>query len=101
MPYILVWLLVGLLAGLLVHLRFPGGKSASVLSDLMAGAMGALIGEWLFDLVLGYRYGGWVTNGLAAFGGALLLLLLDRAFTMQPKRMGGNANGTRRSRKPS
>jgi uncharacterized membrane protein YeaQ/YmgE (transglycosylase-associated protein family) len=74
---LLVWLVVGLIAGWLASAIIGGGLG--VIGDIVVGVVGAFIGGWIF------RAAGWSTpfHGLAgqifvAFIGAIVLLLLLR-----------------------
>ena len=49
--------------------------------DLIVGLVGALLGGWLFQLILGHSYSGWIGSTLVAFVGAVILLFIVRAIT--------------------
>jgi len=74
---ILIWIIVGLVAGVLASFVVGGGYG--LLGDILIGIVGAFIGGWIFGKM------GWHTPfpGLAgtifvAFIGAIVLLLLLR-----------------------
>ena len=73
---ILMWLIVGLVAGLLASM-IVGGTGYGIIGDIVVGIAGAFVGGSLF------RYAGWSTpfSGLAgtifiAFIGAIVLLVI-------------------------
>ncbi len=79
---ILAWIVVGLIAGWLAKMVVPGEGPGGILGDLIVGIVGALIGGWVFN-----AFGHMGTTGinvwsiLVAFVGAVILLLIVRAFT--------------------
>lgn len=81
MEPILFWIIVGIVAGWSAKKVLPGEGPVDVPGNLMIGVMGALVGGWLFQLILGHIYGGWLGSTLAAFGSAVALLFIVRAFT--------------------
>ena len=73
---ILMWLIIGLVAGVLASM-IVGGTGYGIIGDIVVGIVGAFVGGALF------RYAGWSApfNGLAgtifvAFIGAIVLLLI-------------------------
>lgn len=75
---ILIWLVIGLVAGVLASL-VVGGSGYGVVGDIVVGIVGAFIGGYVF------RTAGWAApwGGLAgtifvAFIGAVILLILLR-----------------------
>jgi uncharacterized membrane protein YeaQ/YmgE (transglycosylase-associated protein family) len=77
-PDTLVFLLVGLVAGVLASMSV-GGRRHSILIDMVIGVIGAFLGRWLFG-VWGINLGpGLVPEVIVAFVGAFLLLLVLRA----------------------
>lgn len=73
----LVWfLLIGLAAGWLAGQMMKGGSSG-LLSDLIVGVIGAMLGGFLFDL-LGVHFAGIMGSLLTATIGAMLLIWLLR-----------------------
>ena len=78
MENILVFILVGLVAGFLAS-RIVTGKGKGWFWDIVIGIIGAVIGGWLAGLVhfsIGYGIFGEI---VIAFVGAIILLLVWRA----------------------
>lgn len=74
---ILVWIIVGGIAGLLAEWLI-GGVNLGCLGTVIVGILGAFIGGWLFGQ-LGISIGsGLVNEIITAFVGAAVLLLLIR-----------------------
>ena len=72
---IIVWIIVGGVAGLLAEWLI-GGVHAGCIGTVIIGILGAFIGGWLFG-VLGISIGtGIVNNIITAFVGAAVLLLV-------------------------
>lgn len=78
MGNILVFIIVGLIAGFLAS-RIVTGKGKGWLMDIVIGILGAVIGGWLAGLIhfsIGYGIFGEI---VIAFVGAVILLLAWRA----------------------
>ena len=78
--FILVWLVVGLIAGFLARYVVPGEGPGGVLGDLVVGVVGALLGGWIFGLfghsgVTGIN----IYSIVVALVGAVVLLFIARA----------------------
>lgn len=71
---LIVFLVIGLIAGWLADIVVKD-VSFGLVGDLVVGVVGALIGGILFGF-LGIGGGGWVWSILAAFVGAVVLLLI-------------------------
>lgn len=74
---ILIFILVGLIAGFLAS-RVVLGKGRGWFLDIVIGILGAILGGWLADLLhisIGYGIFGQI---VIAFVGALILLILWR-----------------------
>jgi uncharacterized membrane protein YeaQ/YmgE (transglycosylase-associated protein family) len=74
---ILIFILVGLIAGFLAS-RVVLGKGRGWFLDIVIGVLGAILGGWLADLLhisIGYGIFGQI---VVAFVGALILLILWR-----------------------
>lgn len=72
---VVVWTVVGGIAGFLADLAVPRVKLA-LLEAIVVGILGAFVGGWLFG-VLGIAPGmGIIGTILTAFVGALILLLI-------------------------
>ncbi len=74
---ILIWLVVGLVAGVLASKVVGGGFG--LLGDIVLGIIGAVVGGWLFGkLGWGSPLPGILGTIFVAFIGAVVLLLLLR-----------------------
>ncbi len=74
---ILIWAVIGLIAGWLASAVVGGGYG--VLGDIVIGIVGAFIGGFLFRaLGVGAPFGGLAGTIFVAFIGAIVLLLLLR-----------------------
>ncbi|MBF8261333.1 MAG: hypothetical protein HW376_862 [candidate division NC10 bacterium] len=72
---IVVWIIVGGIAGLLADALIKGIR-VGLVGAILIGILGAFIGGWLFG-VLNITIGsGFVSDVITAFVGAVLLLLL-------------------------
>jgi uncharacterized membrane protein YeaQ/YmgE (transglycosylase-associated protein family) len=80
-PYLVFWIVVGIVAGLLAKMVVPGEGPAGIFGDLVIGVLGAFLGGWLFQTFLGHTYSGWVGSTGVAFVGAVVLLVIIRAVT--------------------
>ena len=74
---ILIWLLVGLIAGFLASVVMRGG-GYGVVGDIVVGLIGALLGGFLAGL-LGLGSSGLVGSIIIAFIGACILIAILRA----------------------
>ncbi|MEI8131823.1 MAG: GlsB/YeaQ/YmgE family stress response membrane protein [Leptolinea sp.] len=77
---LLSWILVGLIAGWLTG-KVMKGSGYGLLGDIIIGVVGAMVGGWLSESVLGLGVGvsGFnLTSILVAFGGALVVLFILR-----------------------
>lgn len=77
---LLVWIIVGAIAGWLASIVMKTNRSQGLLLDIVVGIIGGFIGGWLLDLL---GVGGDVTginigSILTAFIGAVVLLALLR-----------------------
>lgn len=79
---ILVWIIVGAIAGFLAS-KVLTGKGMGLLWDIVVGILGAFLGGWLAGLVgMPVSTGTFTVGGLvAAFVGAVILLVIFRAVT--------------------
>lgn len=74
---LLIWIIVGLIAGWLASAVVGGGYG--LIGDIIVGVIGAFIGGWVFRaLHLQVPFGGLPGKILVAFIGAIVLLLLLR-----------------------
>lgn len=75
---ILMWLVVGLVAGVLASLVM-GGTGYGLIGDIVIGIAGAFVGGWLFlRLGVSAPFGGIAGVIFTAFIGAVVLLFLIR-----------------------
>jgi uncharacterized membrane protein YeaQ/YmgE (transglycosylase-associated protein family) len=76
----IAWIIVGLIAGWLAGLVMRGG-GYGIVWDLILGLVGALIGGFVFGLLVGdTNVGFWGSIGIA-FVGACILVAIGRALT--------------------
>jgi uncharacterized membrane protein YeaQ/YmgE (transglycosylase-associated protein family) len=74
---LLVWLVVGLIAGWLASAVVGGGFG--VIGDIVVGIVGAFLGGFIFrNLHIGAPFHGIASSIFVAFIGAIVLLLLLR-----------------------
>ena len=74
---IIVWLIIGALAGWLAGKLVKGGRFG-LIGDIVVGIVGAVIGGWLAS-VLGVSIGsGFIASVITAIIGAVILLVILR-----------------------
>ncbi len=72
---IIGWLVIGIVAGWLAEKVM--GRNHGLLTNLIVGVVGALLGGWIAGALLGIPVGGFnLVTPIVAFGGACLLLFL-------------------------
>jgi len=77
---VLIWVVVGLIAGFLASAVVGGGYG--LIGDIIIGIVGAFIGGWVFRAAGWHApFGGLAGNIFVAFVGALILLVLLRLIT--------------------
>lgn len=82
---ILVWLVLGLIAGWIASLLVGGGYG--LIGDIVLGIVGALVGGWLGSTFLGLDVTGLnVTSIALAVGGSIIVLVLVRALSRGRRR---------------
>jgi len=75
---IIVWLIIGAIAGWLAG-RLVKGGGFGLIGDIVVGILGAVIGGWLSG-VLGISIGsGFIASVITAIIGAVILLVILRA----------------------
>jgi len=79
---ILVWIIVGAIAGFVAS-KVLTGKGMGLIWDIGVGILGAFLGGWLAALVgIPVNTGTFTVSGLlSAFVGAVVLLVVFRALT--------------------
>jgi uncharacterized membrane protein YeaQ/YmgE (transglycosylase-associated protein family) len=79
---ILIWIVVGAIAGFVAS-KVLSGKGMGLIWDIVVGILGAFLGGWLAGLVgIKVATGTFSVSGLlAAFVGAVILLVVFRALT--------------------
>ena len=79
---IVIWIIVGAIAGFVAS-KVLTGKGMGLLWDLVVGILGAFLGVWMAGLVvIPVSTGTFTFRGLlAAFVGAVILLVVFRALT--------------------
>ncbi|HGL6717471.1 GlsB/YeaQ/YmgE family stress response membrane protein [Burkholderia contaminans] len=75
---LIIWLLIGAIAGWLAGVLVKGG-GFGLLVDIVVGILGAVIGGWLAGL-LGIGFSGILGSIVIALIGAVILLLVIRLF---------------------
>lgn len=76
---IVTWLVLGLAAGLIIHLIDPREGRASIAATTVMGILGAVVGGFLSNLLFGIPVTGFnVTSLIIAVVGGLLLASLQR-----------------------
>jgi len=73
---LVVWLIVGLIAGYLAS-KVLRGKGMGLPMDVVVGLLGAMLGGFLAGIA-GISFGGFLSEVIVAFVGAILLLLAVR-----------------------
>lgn len=76
---ILVWLLIGLIAGALARLLVPGRDPMGWLGTLVLGLVGSLIGGFLGNLIFGGELEISAAGIIGSIIGAIIALLAYRA----------------------
>jgi uncharacterized membrane protein YeaQ/YmgE (transglycosylase-associated protein family) len=79
---IVAWIFLGLIAGWLAG-KVMKGSGYGLLSDILLGLIGALVGGVLFGFIMGGDIGGGTTTGfwgslVVAFLGSCLVLVVSR-----------------------
>ena len=79
---IVVWIIVGAIAGFVAS-KVLTGRGMGLIWDIVVGILGAFLGGWLAGLVgIPVSTGTFSVSGLlAAFVGAVILLVVFRALT--------------------
>ena len=76
---ILLWILFGLIVGVIAKFLMPGGGPRGIIITIVLGIVGALLGGWIASLLgIGDITGFNVYSMLIAIGGAMLVLAAYR-----------------------
>jgi len=75
---LIVWLVIGAVAGWLAG-TFVKGGGFGLIGDVVVGIIGAFIGGWLAGVLHIHVGAGWIGSILTAAVGAVLLLIVLRA----------------------
>ncbi|MBD2090782.1 GlsB/YeaQ/YmgE family stress response membrane protein [Microcoleus sp. FACHB-1515] len=83
---ILAWIILGLIAGALAKLIYPGDQGGGIFATIGLGILGALLGGWIGNNILGVGTGaavGALSIGSIAMAvvGAIILIFLWGLFT--------------------
>ena len=76
---IIVWILIGLVAGALAKLIMPGDDPGGIIVTILIGIAGAFVGGFLASLI-GLAEGGLIWTIIIATIGAIILLAIYRMF---------------------
>lgn len=77
---ILLWILLGAIAGWLASVVMKTRKEQGLLMDIVVGIVGAMLGGWIFGLFGAQGVGAFnLYSLLVAFIGAIVLLAILRA----------------------
>lgn len=86
---IIAWIVIGLIAGALGKLIMPGRDPGGLIVTILLGMVGAVLGGFLVQGLLGIRGGGFIWSIVVATIGAIILLALYRLL------VGGRRRGGR------
>jgi uncharacterized membrane protein YeaQ/YmgE (transglycosylase-associated protein family) len=75
---LIVWIIVGLIAGALGKLIMPGRDPGGIIVTILIGMAGALVGGFITQGLFGLRGGGFISTIIVATIGAIILLALYR-----------------------
>jgi uncharacterized membrane protein YeaQ/YmgE (transglycosylase-associated protein family) len=76
---ILVWLILGAIAGALGKLIMPGSAPGMIIVTILLGIVGAFVGGFVTQTLLGIGSGGFIWSIIVATIGAIILLAIYRA----------------------
>src|SRR5438477_4480910 len=77
------WLIIGLIAGAIASAIT--GSRHGVLGDIGLGILGSVLGGFLMWQVFHYRAGNFITETFVAIAGAVVILLIGKAFTRRTR----------------
>lgn len=74
------WIIFGLIAGVVANAIDPQPSSGGAIGAIVLGIVGAMVGGFLANLILGLDITGFnLTSFIIAIAGSLLLLFIGRA----------------------
>jgi len=82
---VLTWIVVGLIAGILADWAVKGIR-VGLIGKIIVGILGGFLGGWLFGLLNISIGSGFIGDVIAAFVGAVILLLVLRALRGKRRR---------------
>jgi uncharacterized membrane protein YeaQ/YmgE (transglycosylase-associated protein family) len=83
---ILLWLVFGLVVGVVAKFLFPGPDPGGLVLTIVLGIVGAVLGGWL-GRVMGFYRPGDVAGFLVAVAGAIVILAVYRVLTSGRSRL--------------
>jgi uncharacterized membrane protein YeaQ/YmgE (transglycosylase-associated protein family) len=86
MSGIIAWIILGLIAGALAKLIYPGPQGGGILATIVLGILGAILGGYLGQILLGTSAGATagaltIPSIALAIVGAVILIFLWGVFT--------------------
>jgi uncharacterized membrane protein YeaQ/YmgE (transglycosylase-associated protein family) len=86
MSGIIAWIILGLIAGALAKLIYPGPQGGGILATIILGILGAILGGYLGQILLGTSAGAGagaltIPSIALAVVGAIILIFLWGLFT--------------------
>lgn len=76
---IIVWIIIGLIAGALGKLIMPGDDLGGTSVTILIGIAGAFVGGFITQNLFGFDSGGFIWSIIVATLGSILLLAIYRA----------------------
>ena len=76
---ILLWIVIGAIAGALAKLIMPGDDPGGFIVTILLGIAGAFVGGFVMQLLFGAGSGGFIWSIIVATIGAIILLAIYRA----------------------
>lgn len=86
MGNLIAWIVLGLIAGALAKLIYPGDQGGGIVATIVLGILGALLGGWIGNNILGFGAGAAagalsIPSIAMAVVGAIILIFLWGLFT--------------------
>lgn len=73
---IISWVIVGLIAGALAKLIYPGHQGGGIIATIGLGLLGALVGGWIGSALFGVTAGFSIPGIIVSILGAMLLIFI-------------------------